>query len=318
MKYPGHPTDETPPSWYHDRGQSYIEQEFQNAIEDLASAIESEHWFGDTEKHHRYRVDFILKDARLIVELDGHAYHSTKEQLEKDAIRQRYLTRAGYSVIRFTGREINRDVRQCVADVRQIYLERMQRAPAKYRVMYVDYTFVMKQMHLALSFYRDIHPDKTLEPQSIESIIPYAISWLHEKSFITVFVFCPTEDQNEIDHLNSLVMEYETGEVRFNTLTSDWYTLDLGEHMEAYAHLFDEFILVADDPVYAAPFRAVLPQQLSDRQVGLSTNKYLSNGKLLRLGNQETHFVGTDLVQVRWQNVWYAIGSSFGLVPYEL
>ena len=42
MKYPGHPTDETPPSWYNDRGQSYIEQEFQNAIEDLASAIESE------------------------------------------------------------------------------------------------------------------------------------------------------------------------------------------------------------------------------------------------------------------------------------
>ncbi|MFT0474321.1 hypothetical protein ACMSI6_10325 [Pseudomonas antarctica] len=42
MKYPGHPTDETPPSWYHDRVQSYIEQEFQNATEDLASAIESE------------------------------------------------------------------------------------------------------------------------------------------------------------------------------------------------------------------------------------------------------------------------------------
>lgn len=51
MKYPGHLTDETPPSWYHDRGQSYIEQECQNAIEDLASAIESEHWFGDTEKN---------------------------------------------------------------------------------------------------------------------------------------------------------------------------------------------------------------------------------------------------------------------------
>lgn len=42
MKYPGHPTDETLPSCYHDRVQSYIEQEFQNATEDLASAIESE------------------------------------------------------------------------------------------------------------------------------------------------------------------------------------------------------------------------------------------------------------------------------------
>lgn len=42
MKYPGDPTDDTSPSWYHDRMQSDIEQEFQNATEDLASAIESE------------------------------------------------------------------------------------------------------------------------------------------------------------------------------------------------------------------------------------------------------------------------------------
>ncbi|MGB3512463.1 MAG: DUF559 domain-containing protein, partial [Microcoleaceae cyanobacterium] len=62
----------------------------------MADAIEQEHWFGDKTKHSRYRVDFLLKDARLIIELDGNAYHSTSEQLEKDAIRQRYLSRAGY------------------------------------------------------------------------------------------------------------------------------------------------------------------------------------------------------------------------------
>ncbi|MEZ9418056.1 endonuclease domain-containing protein, partial [Vibrio sp. 10N.286.49.E1] len=95
MKYPGQP--KTPPSWYKGRGQSYIEKEFSKELGDLANAIEAEHWFGDKEKHGRFRVDFILKDARLIIELDGHEYHSTKEQLEKDALRQRYLSRAGYT-----------------------------------------------------------------------------------------------------------------------------------------------------------------------------------------------------------------------------
>jgi hypothetical protein len=47
-----------------DRGQSYIEKEFSKELGDLADAIESEYWFGDHEKHDRYRVDFILKDAR--------------------------------------------------------------------------------------------------------------------------------------------------------------------------------------------------------------------------------------------------------------
>ena len=133
MKHPGQP--ETPPGWYRSRPPSPIEKDFSDELGELADAIEKEHWFGDENKHSRYRVDFILKDARLIVELDGHAYHSTPEQLEKDAIRQRYLTRAGYTVIRFTGREIKGDAIACVEEVRIIYNERMQREPAKYRVI---------------------------------------------------------------------------------------------------------------------------------------------------------------------------------------
>lgn len=317
MKKPGHPTS-TSPSWYQDRGPSHIEDEFSKAAADLADLIEREHWFGDAQKHHRYRVDFFLKDARLIIELDGHAYHSTKEQLERDAIRQRYLTRAGYTVIRFTGREIVRDVQSCVTEVRQMYQERMQRAPAKYRVMYVDYAFVISQMAEALRFYRDMYPEKALTPQPLDKIIPHAIEWLHEKSFITVFVFCPEHRHSEIAHLNSTVMEYGKGEIRFNTLASDLYSFDLGEHLEDFAHLFDEFMVVADDPIYREPIRAVLPKELSEKTTGAYTHKYLANAKLLRLGNEETFFVGTELVYVRWQNVWYVIGTALGLEFYEL
>ncbi|MDQ9090663.1 DUF559 domain-containing protein [Pseudoalteromonas haloplanktis] len=316
MKYPGQP--KSPPSWYRDRGQSYIEKEFSKELDDLASAIESEHWFGDQEKHGRFRVDFILKDARLIVELDGHDYHSTKEQLEKDAIRQRYLSRAGYAVIRFTGREINRNPKSCVAEVREIYKERMQRAPAKYRVMYIDYPFLYRETAKALRFFKELHPNRLLKPVEIDEFIPHAIEWLHEKSFITAFVFHPPEDGHEIKHLDGSTKDYEKGEIRINTVSEEWYTLELGNHMESFSHLFDEFILVADDPVYLKPLRAVLPEQLSDKQLGTLNFKYLSNGKLLRHGNEETSFIGYDLERVLWQRVWYAIGASVGLSLYEM
>jgi very-short-patch-repair endonuclease len=81
MKYPGKP--EAPPSWYRDRGQSFIEKKFSDTLHDMAELFEKEHWFGDPEKHSRYRVDFILKDARLIIELDGHDTIRRKNNLKK-------------------------------------------------------------------------------------------------------------------------------------------------------------------------------------------------------------------------------------------
>lgn len=316
LKYSGQP--ESPPSWYRDRNQSYIEKEFSKELGDLANAIESEHWFGDQEKHSRFRVDFILKDARLIIELDGHDFHSTKEQLENDAIRQRYLTRAGYSVIRFTGREINKDPKKCVLEVRVIYKERMQMAPAKYRAMYIDYPFIYRETSKALCFYRELYPCKKLNSISLDELIPHAIEWLHDKSFITAFVFHPPEDEQEIQQLDGFIKEYEKGEVRINTFSDEWYSLELGAHMKSYSHLFDEFILIADDPVYIEPLRSVLPATLSERQLGSHKSLYLANGKLLRHGNEDTSYIGSELVYVLWQRVWYIIGASMGLSLYEM
>ena len=284
----------------------------------MADLIEKEIWFGDSEKHGRYRVDFILKDARIIIELDGHEYHSTPEQLENDAIRQRYLTRAGYSVIRFTGREINRDAVSCVEDVRSIYKERMQRAPSKYRAMYIDYQFLVRQMSKARKFYRELHPQRSLELPPLDVFIPHAIEWLREKSFITAFVFLPPEDVSDIGDLEGVIKEYEKGEVRINIFSNELYSLELGEHMMRFSHFFDDFYLVADDPVYINPLRSVLPKEFSEEKLGAHTFKFLSNGKLLRKCNDETAFAGTDLIHVRWQDIWYPIGASMGLELNEL
>lgn len=305
-------------SWYRDRGQSHIEAEFSKELDELADAIESEQWFGDKEKHGRYRVDFILRDARLIIELDGHAYHSTPEQLEKDAIRQRYLTRAGYTVIRFTSREINRSPKACVEEVRTIYKERMQRDPAKYRIMYIDYRFIYQETIKALKFFRKLHPNKGLKHQPIEKVIESAIEWLHEKSFITAFVFHLPEDGHELESLDTTTHEYERGEIKINTVSEEWYSLELGEHMVSYAHLFDEFLVLADDPVYIQPLLSILPSEMTSEKFGSYVFQYIGNVKLLRRGNHETSYLGTDLVKVKWQNIWYVIGASMGLNLYEM
>ncbi|MES2208516.1 MAG: DUF559 domain-containing protein [Pseudomonadota bacterium] len=316
MKYAGQPKNA--PSWYRDREPSHIEAAFSKELGDLADAIESEQWFGDKEKHGRYRVDFILRDARLIIELDGHAYHAIPEQLEKDAIRQRYLTRAGYNVIRFTGREINRSPKTCVEEVRTIYKERMQREPVKYRVMYIDYRFIYQETVKLLTFYKELYPDKELKSQPLEKVIESAIEWVHEKSFITAFIFHPPEDGFVIEYLDAKTHEYEKGEIKINTISEEWYSLELGEHMVSFAHLFDEFLVLADDPVYVQPLLSVLPNVMTTEKLGSYEFQYIGNGKLVRRNNHETSYLGTDLVKVKWQNIWYAIGSSMGLSLYEM
>ena len=81
---------------------------------------------------------------------------------------------------------------------------------------------------------------------------------------------------------------------------------------------FDDFFLVADDPVYIEPLRAVLSKEPNPRKIGAFECKYFANGKLLRKGNEETAYAGTDLAYVNWQNIWYIIGASLGLQLHEM
>ena len=51
-------------------------------------------------------VDFLWRSQRLIVEIDGRAYHSTNDRFENDRRRDRALIAAGYRVIRITWRQL--------------------------------------------------------------------------------------------------------------------------------------------------------------------------------------------------------------------
>jgi very-short-patch-repair endonuclease len=54
-------------------------------------------------------VDCLWQKQKLVVELDGHAYHSTREAFERDRERDRRLEAAGYRVIRITWRQLRDD-----------------------------------------------------------------------------------------------------------------------------------------------------------------------------------------------------------------
>jgi len=53
-----------------------------------------------------HEVDFLWREQRLVVEVDGYAFHSSRRSFERDRRKDRELTAAGYRVIRVTWRQL--------------------------------------------------------------------------------------------------------------------------------------------------------------------------------------------------------------------
>jgi very-short-patch-repair endonuclease len=63
----------------------------------------------------RWEVDFLWREARLIVEVDGYAFHSSRSSFERDRRRDADLTAHGIRVMRVTWRRIERQPEAVVA-----------------------------------------------------------------------------------------------------------------------------------------------------------------------------------------------------------
>jgi very-short-patch-repair endonuclease len=63
------------------------------------------------------RVDLAYPDARLAIEVDGHAFHSSRRDWQRDRHRQNALIRLGWRVYRVTWEDATRRPRQVVSDV---------------------------------------------------------------------------------------------------------------------------------------------------------------------------------------------------------
>jgi hypothetical protein len=55
-----------------------------------------------------FEVDFVWRDARVIVEVDGYGYHRSPSAFEADRERDVVLALAGWRVLRFTWTQVTR------------------------------------------------------------------------------------------------------------------------------------------------------------------------------------------------------------------
>jgi very-short-patch-repair endonuclease len=68
-------------------------------------------------------VDFYCHSLRLVIELDGFTHDSEKTQ-EKDRVKQEFLEKSGYTVIRFTNEEVYGDIEKLLNKIQDACKER--------------------------------------------------------------------------------------------------------------------------------------------------------------------------------------------------
>jgi very-short-patch-repair endonuclease len=71
-----------------------------------------------------YEVDFLWRPQRVIVEIDGYAFHSSHSAFERDRAKGAALAAAGFVVIRVTWLQMEREPYVVVANLAQALAQR--------------------------------------------------------------------------------------------------------------------------------------------------------------------------------------------------
>ncbi len=93
--------------------RSELERRFTELIHEAGLPLPSQNVY-----LHGYEVDAVWEDQRLIVELDGYEYHHTRAAFERDRQRDAMLRAEGWTVLRFTWRQVANDPETVIAALR--------------------------------------------------------------------------------------------------------------------------------------------------------------------------------------------------------
>lgn len=69
----------------------------------------------------RWQADFYWPDARLVVEVDGSDFHSSRRAIERDHRKDVAFKALGIDVLRFTGRQVNRELELVLVAIGRAY-----------------------------------------------------------------------------------------------------------------------------------------------------------------------------------------------------
>ena len=104
--------DKVPYLMNHSSVMSYPEKVFKNALE--TSGITG--WTYNYQ-HSIYQYDFAFPDKKIDVEIDG-GTHLTEKVKKIDARRDKFSIDNGWTVIRFTAKEVKENVLNCITNLR--------------------------------------------------------------------------------------------------------------------------------------------------------------------------------------------------------
>lgn len=102
-------------TWASTKCESPIEKMFMKHASKRGLLLRPQWWIRTNSNN--YRVDFADVQAKIAIEIDGHDFHSSKEQRTHDAQRERALQSIGWKVIRFTGSEIFSNPIKCIEEL---------------------------------------------------------------------------------------------------------------------------------------------------------------------------------------------------------
>ena len=83
---------------------------------DFGEKFLRQHIIGD------YIVDFVSRKSGLVIEVDG-GYHSEPRQQADDMLREQYLEKMGYHVIRFTNDDVLYDIDNVIEQIENYFNE---------------------------------------------------------------------------------------------------------------------------------------------------------------------------------------------------
>jgi very-short-patch-repair endonuclease len=72
----------------------------------------------------QYRLDFAYPSLRLMVEVDGYAWHASPEQFARDHRRRNELTAAGWMILTYTWQDVTREPDRVAAEIARAHCDR--------------------------------------------------------------------------------------------------------------------------------------------------------------------------------------------------
>lgn len=244
--------------------QTPIERQFAKACRSVGLEVEAEQMVG------RYRPDFVVRAYKLAVELDGHETHSSVEDRIRDGQRQRYLQRLGWTVLRFTGREIHQDADACAAEVMD-FVQALG-TPAPSYAIYIDWLFFQRAM---VDFERrnvaNLARRGAISRDTFLRTLPLIID-MPATVAVHLFGTASTFSDSACKLEEGRVMTHEGRSFVIEEHRAEFMAIELLDHLKAHRPTYqDRVVLVADDGAYppefmdADPHLAALIRKDADR-----------------------------------------------------